>query len=125
MEFLSNLFGNLTSGIIRLAVAVGIIAAIYFFLLKPVLHTTEHTVDSANKSFEKSFGKSFEGSSVDTKGIEAKVNKTIEDVNRQVQVQVERSFHTAKVHGNPNKLVHCIQRANGKVHRIERCTRRY
>jgi hypothetical protein len=123
MEFLQNLFGNLTSGVIRLAVTVGILAAVYFFIVKPILHTTEHTVDSTNKAFEKSFGGS--GSSFDSKGIEAKVDKTIEDVNRQVQVEVERSFHTAKVHGNPDKLLHCIQRADGHVHRIERCSRRY
>lgn len=121
MEFLTNLLGNLTSGIIRLAVAVGTLAAVYFFILKPVLHTTEHTVDNANKAFEKSF----HDSTVNSKAIEAQVNKAIEDVNRQVQVQVERSFHTAKVHGNPEKLLRCIQRAKGNVHRIERCSRRY
>ncbi|HEX4306532.1 MAG TPA: hypothetical protein VHZ54_10875 [Solirubrobacterales bacterium] len=128
MEFLTNLFGNLTSGVIRLAVTVGILAAVYFFIVKPVLHTTEHTVDSANKSFEKSFGKSFEGSAVDTKGIEAKVNKTIEDVNRQVQVQVEPSFHVTKVKGGEKKqekLLHCVQHANQNVHRIERCAKRF
>jgi hypothetical protein len=121
MEFLQQIFGNLTSGIIRLGVTVGILAAVYFFIVKPVLHTTEHTVDSANKAFEKSFHES----SVNTKGIEAQVNKTIENVNHQVQVQVEHSFHTAKVHGNPEKLLRCIQKANGKVHRIERCSKRY
>ena len=63
MEFLRNLFGNFTSGIIRLAVAVGILAAAYFFIVKPVLHTTENvsntvndSIQSANKSFEQSFG---------------------------------------------------------------------
>ena len=121
MEFLTQLFGNLTSGIIRLGVTVGIIAAIYFFLLRPVLDTTNHAVDQANHSFEKSF----DGSSFNAKGIEAEVNKTIEDVNRQVQVEVEHSFHAANTHGNPNKLLHCIQKANENVHRIERCTRRY
>lgn len=121
MEWLTNLFGNLTTGIIRLAVAVGIIAAVYFFLLRPILDTTEHTVDSANKAFEKSFNQT----GVDTKAIEAKVNKTIEDVNRQVQVEVRRSFHASKVHGSPEKLLHCIQRAKGNVHRIERCSQRY
>jgi uncharacterized protein YoxC len=121
MEFLSTVFGNLTSGIIRLGVAVGILAAVYFFLLKPILHTTEKTVEGANQSFEKSFNTP----TVDTKAIEAKVNKTIEDVNRQVQVEVHRSFHASKVHGSSEKLLHCVQRANGNVHRIERCTRRY
>ena len=124
MEFLTNLFGNLTSGIIRLGVAVGILAAVYFFIVKPVLHTTEHTVDSANKAFEKSF----DSSTFDTKGIEESVNKQIEDVNKQVQVEVERSFHVTKVQGAPKKqqkLLHCVQRANQNVHRLERCANRY
>jgi len=124
MEFLTNLFGNLTSGIIRLAVTVGILAAVYFFIVKPVLHTTEHTVDSANKAFEKSF----DSSTFDTKGIEESVNKQIEDVNKQVQVEVERSFHVTKVQGAPKKqqkLLHCVQRANQNVHRLERCANRY
>jgi uncharacterized protein YoxC len=124
MEFLTNLFGNLTNGVIRLAVTVGILAAVYFFIVKPVLHTTEHTVDSANKAFEKSF----DSSTFDSKGIEEKVNKTIEDVNKQVQVEVEHSFHVTKVQGAPKKqqkLLHCVQRANGNVHRIERCANRF
>lgn len=129
MEFLTNLFGNLTSGIIRLAVTVGILAAVYFFIVKPVLHTTEHTVDSANKAFEKSFqGAPFTESPIDTKALEAKISKQVEDVNHQVQVQVERSFHTTTVHGGQRKqekLLHCVQRANQNVHRIERCARRF
>lgn len=95
--------------------------------MRPVLDTTNHAVDSANKSFEKSFqGAPFDASpTFDTKALEAKVNKTVEDVNRQVQVEVHRSFHTAKVHGSPKKLLHCIQMANGNVHRIERCAKRF
>jgi uncharacterized protein YoxC len=129
MEFLTNLFGNLTSGIIRLAVTVGILAAVYLFIVKPVLHTTEHTVDSANKTFEKSFqGAPFTESPVDTKALEAKINKTVEDVNREVQVQVEHSFHVTKVQGGEKKqqkLLHCVQHASGHVHRIERCAKRF
>jgi hypothetical protein len=124
MEFLQQLFGNLTSGIIRLAVTVGILAAVYFFIVRPVLDTTNHAVDSSNKIFEKSF----ESSTIDTKAIEEKINKSIEEVNGQVQVQVEHSFHTAKVHGGDKrteKLLHCIQRANGNVHRIERCSKKF
>ena|SRR6185503_10259709 len=124
MEFLQNLFGNLSSGIIRLAVTVGILAAVYFFLVKPILQTTEKTVESTNKSFERSF----QNAGVDTKSIEENVNKTIEEVNNQVQVQVEHSFHVAKAHGGEaktEKLLHCIQRAHRDVHRIERCSRRY
>jgi len=132
MEFLTTIFGNLTTGVIRLAVTVGILAAVYFFIVKPVLHTTEKSVENVNKSFENSFNAPTPAPTVNTKAIEAqtkaieaKVNKTIEDVNRQVQTEVRRSFHASKVGGSPEKLLHCIQRAHQNVHRIERCTQRY
>jgi hypothetical protein len=115
MDILRNLFGSLASGIIRLIVAVGILAAAYIFIVKPVLQTTENAVDSANHSFEKSFG----GTGLDDLG------KTFENVDREVQRQIRRSFHTAKRNGNPKRLVHCIERAHGNVHRIRHCTVRF
>jgi hypothetical protein len=115
MDILRNLFGNLTSGIIRLLVTVGILAAAYFFIVKPVLETTDKAFDTANKSLERSFGGGGLG----------EIGKTLEDVNRQVERQIRRSFHTAKKDGNPKKLVRCIKRARGNVHRIQRCTVRY
>ncbi len=115
MDILRNLFGNLTSGIIRLAVTVGILAAAYFFLVKPVLHTTDKAIDSANKTFEKSFGT--HGTNI------TDINKTLEQVDRQVQRQVEKAFKSAPHQGN--KLIHCIKRANGDVKRIEHCAKRF
>ena len=114
MDILRNLFGSLTSGIIRLLVTVGILAAAYFFIVKPVLKTTDKAIDSANQSFEKSFGVRAPTST--------DICRTIEDVNRQVQREIRRSFHVAKKEGNPKRLVKCIQRAHGDVHRIQRCT---
>jgi hypothetical protein len=124
MEFLQQLFGNLTSGIVRLGVAVGILAAVGYFIVKPVLQTTEKTVESTNHSIEKSF----ESSNFDVKAIEKQIHESIEGVNGQVQVQVEHSVHTAKTQGGDKrteKLLHCVQRANGNVHRMERCAKRY
>ena len=112
MDFLRNLFGNLTSGIIRLLVTVGILAAAYFFIVKPVLKTTEEAIRTTNNSFEKSLGGTGLGD----------IGKTIEDVNRRVQREIRRSFHTAERNGNPKHLVRCIERAHGDVHRIEKCT---
>jgi hypothetical protein len=114
MDILRNLFGSLTSGVIRLLVSVGILAAAYFFIVKPVLHTTDNAIKSANQSFEKSFG---------THGTDlTDISGTIDDVNRQVQRQIRRSFHAAKREGNPKRLVKCIERSNGNVQRIQRCT---
>ncbi len=114
MDILRNLFGSLTSGIIRLLVAVGILAAAYFFIVKPVLKTTDNAINSANQSFEKSFG--VHGTDL------TDISGTIEDVNRKIQRDIRRSFHFAKKEGNPKHLVKCIQRAQGDVHRIQRCT---
>src|SRR6476469_9366199 len=114
MDILRNLFGNLTSGLIRLLVTVGILAAAYFFIVKPVLSTTDKAIDNANKTFEKSFG---------VKGTDiTDISGTIEDVNRQMQREIRRSFHTAKQEGNPKRLVKCIQRSHGDVQKIQRCT---
>ncbi len=114
MDLLRNLFGSLTSGIIRLSVTVGILAAAYLFIVKPVLHTTDNAINSANKSFEKSFGTKLDLGDID---------KTIEDANKQVQIQIQRSFHTAKKRGkgDSQKLIRCTA-ARGDVHRIKRCT---
>lgn len=113
MDILRNLFGSLTSGIIRLAVAVGILAAAYFFIVKPVLKTTSDTFKEANKSFERSFGEN--GAGLDD------ISKTIHDVNRQVRIEITRSFHVAKRNGNPKRLIRCVQHAEGNVHKIQRC----
>jgi F0F1-type ATP synthase membrane subunit b/b' len=124
MEFLQNLFGNLSTGVIRLGVTVGILAAVYFFIVKPVLHTTEKTVESTNHQIEKSF----ESANLSAKEINEKVNKTVEEANKQVQEQVEHSFNAANAQGGlkkTEKLLHCIQRAHQNVHRIERCSQKF
>jgi hypothetical protein len=115
MDILRNLFGTLTSGIVRLIVAVGILAAAYFFILKPVLTTVDKTSQQFNHSFEKSFGENGLGD----------LGKTFEDVNKQVQIEIQRSFHVAKKDGNPKRLIRCLKRSNGDVHRVQRCAAKF
>jgi hypothetical protein len=114
VELLSNLFGSLASGVIRLAVAVGIIAATYFFLVKPVLHTTDNAIN-------KSFGPGGLGN------IGRQIDHAVDSANRQVRRQVKRSFHQSKAGGDHDsqKLLRCVQRANGNVNRMQVCARRY
>jgi F0F1-type ATP synthase membrane subunit b/b' len=122
MDILRNLFGSVTSGIIRLLVTVGILGAAYLFIVKPVLDTTENvsdtvnnSIESANKSFEQSFGPHSETS------------KALRNANKQVQIQITRTFHQVKqsTGGDPQKLIRCIQHAAGDVHRIQHCTIKY
>jgi hypothetical protein len=115
MDILRNLFGALTSGIIRLLVTVGILAAAYFFIVKPVLHTTDNAIKTTNNAFESSLGKT---------GLDD-LTKELGDVSHQVKVQVTRSFHTAAKHGSPKRLVRCVKLANGEARKIRRCAARF
>lgn len=114
MDILRNLFGNLTSGIIRLLVAVGIIAAVGYFLVKPTLDTANKSIDSANRSFEKAFN--HPGTDL------TDIDRTLRKVNRQVEIEIRKSFKAAKTGGNPHRLIKCIQRAHGDVQKIQKCT---
>ncbi|HSS03744.1 MAG TPA: hypothetical protein VLK89_00975 [Solirubrobacterales bacterium] len=105
MDILRNLFGNVTSGIIRLAVTAGILFLCYLFIVKPVLDTTKEAFHST--------------------GLD-QIGKTLNTVNVQVQRQIRRSFKVTKAQGgSPQQLIHCIKHAKQDVHRIERCTRRF
>ena len=114
MDILRNLFGNLTSGIIRLLVAVGIIAAVGYFIVRPALDTANKSIENYNQTLQ-GFGPNGAAERKDR-------NKTLDDVNRQVQREIRKSFKAAKVEGNPNRLIKCIQRAQGDVEKIQRCT---
>jgi hypothetical protein len=105
MDILRNLFGNLASGVIRLAVAAGILFCAYLFIAKPVLHTTEDAIRSSDLD---------------------RIGKTLDTVDVQVQHEIRRAFKVSKAQGgNPQRLIHCIKRAHQDVDEIERCTRRF
>jgi hypothetical protein len=105
VDILRNLFGNLTSGVIRLAVAAGILFCAYLFIVKPVLQTTTEAIHSS--------------------GID-QITKSLQKVGPQIERQVKRSYRVAKSQGdNPQKLLECVKRAHQDVAKIERCTRRF
>lgn len=112
MEVLRNLFGNLTAGIIRLLVTVGILAAVYFFVVKPTLDTTKTISHEVNVNVQQSLK-------------EAHIGKTIQNVDRQVQREIKRSLRHVPSHSAADKLLRCIQRAHQDVHKIEHCNDRY
>jgi hypothetical protein len=105
MDLLRNLFGNVTSGIVRLAVTAGVLFLCYLFIVKPVLKTTDEAFKST--------------------GLD-RIGKSLEGVSTQIKREVHRSFEGTRKRGaNPRKLVRCVKRANADVQRIQRCTRRF
>jgi hypothetical protein len=104
VDLLRNLFGNVTSGIIRLAVFAGMLLLLYLLIVKPVLKTTTDAIHST--------------------GLD-QIGKSMEGVSTEIKREVHRTFEGASPGGQRKKLVRCVQRADGNAHRIERCTRRF
>jgi hypothetical protein len=104
MDILRNLFGNVTSGIIRLAVAAGILFCAYLFIVKPVLDTTNKAIESSGLN---------------------QIGKSLQDLGPRIEREVKHSFRVAKAQGNPQRLLRCVKQADQDVNKIKRCTRRF
>jgi hypothetical protein len=115
MELLRNLFGNVTSGIIRLAVIVGAVAAVGIFIVKPVLNTTDHAFESVNDALKES----------GLNNISKTIDVSSRRVERQIQHRINHSLRISQQTGDADKLIRCIRRAQPDVRRIERCTVKY
>ncbi|HET9198554.1 MAG TPA: hypothetical protein VFN92_09920 [Solirubrobacterales bacterium] len=94
---------------------VGILAAVYFFLVRPALDTTEKISREVNVNVQKGFEETDFG----------EINKTIDDVNRRVQREVRQSLRQSQRQGDADKLIRCIQRAHHDVNKIQRCSERF
>jgi hypothetical protein len=53
------------------------------------------------------------------------IGKSLDGVSTEIKREVHRTFEGASPGGQRKKLVHCVQRAEGNAHKIERCTRRF
>jgi hypothetical protein len=104
MDLLRNLFGNVTSGIIRLAVTAGVLVLCYLFIVKPVLDTTTEVIKSSGLS---------------------EIGKSLNGVGREIKRQVRHSLKVTGKGIDHQKLVDCVTVANGNTKKIQRCTRRF
>ena len=118
---LANIFGNLTSGLIRLAITAATLALIYVFLVKPVLETTEkvtagsgNAVQQALDTVNQAFGEQTDGS------VSVQIQKQI-----RTQLLGESGKRTGAIRSKRSRrLIRCIQRAEGDVNQIQRCAER-
>jgi predicted PurR-regulated permease PerM len=128
VDFLKSLAGMFTSSVLRLAVTVGILAATYFFIVRPVLDTTNEAIKSAggfNQALNANIQQSVRQSNTNP-AVARQVRRSIRRANRQVQRALNQSLNqTAPTQARQRRLLHCVQRAHGNVKRMQRCTRRF
>jgi hypothetical protein len=134
MDVLRNLFGNLSTGVIRLAVVAGTLALAYLFILKPILDTTETISTSINQSVRQS---------LNTTGgadLQRQIRRSIAQANRQAELATRRPGVsstevpttvqiTRTVRGltprQARRLSRCIRRAGSRPAALNACFDRF
>ena len=100
MDFL----GNISLRLVGLLATVGTLAAVYFFIIKPVTNTTNNAFDSVGKS----------------------VNQALKQANQaqsQLENQAQNGSSGSQV--NLNKLQRCVQKAGQNANRLNACASKY
>ena len=115
MDFLRNLFGNLTATVLRLVLVVGTMAAVYLFAIRPVLDTTEELGRNATQSIQQS----------GLQNIDEQINRALKQ-SRQGNQKVDVPGASANITiARAQKLLACIQRVQPNVQKMSRCQKRF
>jgi len=91
---------TLARSLIRLLVTVGILAAVYFFIIRPVLDTTNDTINNAFDSVDSQLDNAFDDAGLNP--------SSLSDVNQS----------------DAEKVLACVQRVQPDVTKMQRCAER-
>jgi predicted PurR-regulated permease PerM len=102
-----DFLGNIGLRLAGLLVTVGILAAVYFFIVKPATDTANNAIDSISAPLQQA-----------------------EQQAAQAQQELKHSANAGGAGSNSdlnqlNKLQRCVQKAHQDVNRLERCTERF
>ena len=102
--------GTLITGLVRVLVVVGTLAAAYYFIVRPVLDTTEKVSSGINDNIQRSLDEA---------------NEAFEQSNVTPQTQTQITTHIKNVPANKlPQLTDCINRNPSSIQHIERCAKR-
>lgn len=104
--------GTLVNAVVRIVVLAATLALVYFLILKPILATTENISGSANFNTQQaidSVNEAFQGTSQQGSVTQLKIRSKVKRVNGV----------------DHQRLLRCVQNANGNINRIQRCANRY
>jgi hypothetical protein len=108
--------GTVISSVIRLVTTVAILAAVYFFIVRPVLDTTESVTHSINSTLHPALHSA-------QKAIrESGVNPS--KIKHQIKVSINQTTGHVDTSGLPKdaqRVLNCINHANGDVNKIQNC----
>ena len=95
---------TLARSLIRLIVTVGILAAVYFFMIRPILDTTNDTIDKAFDSFG---------------GVESSLDNAFEDAG----INPPNLSGAGKT--DAERVLACVERVQPDTTKMQRCAERF
>ncbi len=111
-----SLGGTFLSAILRLVVTVGILAAVYFLIVKPVLNTTETISHDINHSVNAGLHSA-------NKALHHAPPKVRREVRSKVRTVIKTSGNvdTSNLPPEARRVLRCMQRAGTDVTKLQRC----
>jgi hypothetical protein len=102
--------GTFINPLLKIITVVAVLGASYIFIIEPVLDTTESISSDVNNSI----GQSLESTN-------QQIDKALRQSGAAQTVEIPQSSQDSIKEAN--KLLDCIQRANGDVDKMQRCNR--
>lgn len=112
--------GTIINPIIKIVTTVAILAAVYFFIVKPALDTTENVSRDINHSINQSFRQT-----------NKQVDDAFDDLNKNQQTQITKSIKGTNVKIDDaeipaaakaqQKILECVQRAAPDTAAMQAC----
>lgn len=116
--------GTIINPLLKVVTTVAILAAVYFFIVKPSLETTEKISSGINSSIDESINDTNEQVE---RALRRSTNGAAGDAQRQIQEAIRESGAAISQGGgeaaitDANRLLECIQAANGDVNQMAAC----
>jgi F0F1-type ATP synthase membrane subunit b/b' len=99
-----DFLGNIGLRLVGLVVTVGILAAVYFFAIKPATDTANNAIDSFSEPLKQA-------------------EQQAAAAQQQLQHDTKSGQPGAQI--DLNKLQRCVQKAHQDVNRLQRCAERF
>ncbi len=103
--------------LIGLVTTVVVLGAVYLFIVKPVLDTTNNAFDSVN-DFQDDISTAFEDANINGVNVDDITEDNARDIEKQLQ---QAGFSSSKA----EKLSDCIVNAGTDTGKIQRCAEKF
>jgi F0F1-type ATP synthase membrane subunit b/b' len=112
--------GTVISPIVRIVTTVAILAAVYFFIVKPTLDTTKDITDSVTGSVNEATHEALQAVPSNTPNS----NKLQRQIQHSID-QAQQSGGSSEAVAQAQKLGECMQQAVGNVDAVQACANKY